>query len=203
MVLLSCPTTRSSSVSKPCCPSWTQSLSLLLEAAAAPSLRGASTHPASSSGWETDAFSHPAWSVTVCLASASSFPTPDVSTWRLSELCQDSSQQGIYLLLLLQRSLWCSVFYSFLPAPLFSSPVCILLPTRDLFSNFLQFESCPHLPPATWLFSHLLSSTFAFDLCQGQRFHKLVLKIYLIIKMRGIQNDSLTGLIQHTSLCFC
>lgn len=121
MALLSCPTTRSSSVSKPCCPSWTQSLLLLLEAARAPSLRGASTHPASSSGWETDAFSHPAWSVTVCLASASSFPTPDVSTWCLSELCQDSSQQGIYLLLLLQRSLWCSVFYSFLPAPLFSS----------------------------------------------------------------------------------
>lgn len=98
-------------------------------------------HPSSSSGWETDAFRLPAWSVTVCLASASSFPTPDVSTWCCSKLCQASSQQGMYLLLLLQRWLWCSVFYSFLPDPLFCSSVCTLLPTQDLFFNSLQFLS--------------------------------------------------------------
>lgn len=136
----SCPTTKISSVSKPYCPlaaqpSWAQPL----PAATARTwpLCTALIHPSSSQGWETDAFRLPAWSVTVCLASASSFPTPDVSTWCCSKLCQASSQQGMYLLLLLQRWLWCSVFYSFLPDPPFCSPLCTLLPTQDLFFNFL------------------------------------------------------------------
>lgn len=90
----------------------------------------------------------------------------------------------MYLLLLLQRWLWCSVFYSFLPDPLFCSPDCTLLPTKDLFFNFLQFEFCSYIPTSTWLLPHLLSSKFAFDLYEGQRFHKWVWRICLIIKMR-------------------
>lgn len=186
-----CPTTKISSVSKPYCPLAAQpspvrhSPHLLpLPVAKAWPLCMALIHPSSSSGWETDAFRLPAWSVTVCLASASSFPTPDVSTWCCSKLCQASSQQEMYLLLLLQRWIWCSVLYSFLPDPLFCSPVCTLLPAQDLFFNSLQFESCPYIPTSTWLFPHLPSSTFAFDLYEGQRFHKWVLRICLIIKMR-------------------
>lgn len=181
----SSPTTEIASVSKPSCPLSAQpSRTQPLPAAIAWPLCTALIHPSSSQGWEADAFRLPAWSVTVCLASASSFPAPDVSTWCCSKLCQASSQQGTYFFLLLQRWLWCSVFYSFLPDPLFCCPVCTLLPTQGLFFNFLQSESCPYIPTSTCLFPHLPSSTFAFDLYKGQRFHKWVLRICLIIKMR-------------------